>query len=865
MSGPGESSLGPGAEESARALLRLWWRSLRRRSWQSALMILGVSLGVAVVVAIDLANASASQAFDLSTEALTGRTTHQIVGGPQGLDAELYTNLVREGLSVPAAPVLTAQVTSPQLENRPFQLLGVDPFAEAPFRDYLGGEGEIPLDALADFLTLPGALMASTEVADRYGLRPGDEITLLVNGRQREGILAATLEPEDSTSRRALSGLLLVDLATAQELTGRMGALDRIDLILPEGETAQLEALRGRLPEGVRVLPASLRRGSVEQMTEAFRTNLTALSLLALVVGMFLIYNTMTFSVVQRRELFGTLRCLGVTRREIFGLVLGEALGVGAGSAVVGLVGGVLLGRGALALVTQTVNDLFFVVTVTAVEVPVASLVKGAALGLIATAATAAVPAWEAASVAPRTALTRSELETRAGSAIRWAAVAGVGLLGISAGLLAIPGQGLHISFAGTFAAIVGFAALTPYATWILMQGIGPLAESAGGVIARIAPRDVVASLSRTGVAVAALMVAVSVIIGVSLMVGSFRYTVIAWLEETLQGDVYISAPSPIATQNLGTIQPDVVALVKAWPGVARVDRLRAATVDSPSGPIRISAVDNPNAIEERLYQSRRLGPEATREALQSGAVLISETLAFQLEMRGPPEEITLYTDQGARSFPVVGVYYDYGSTQGTALMSLAAYRQHWADDAITALSLRLEEGADPDRLVEQLQTELAAVQPLEIRPNLALREDALAVFDRTFTITRALQLLATVVAFIGVLSALLSLQLEKRRQLGILRAIGLTVRQVQGLVLLETGLMGLVAGVLAMPTGLALAAILIYIINRRSFGWTLQFDVSADPFVQALLIAIVAAVLAGVYPAYRMGKTITAEVLRYE
>jgi putative ABC transport system permease protein len=163
------------------------------------------------------------------------------------------------------------------------------------------------------------------------------------------------------------------------------------------------------------------------------------------------------------------------------------------------------------------------------------------------------------------------------------------------------------------------------------------------------------------------------------------------------------------------------------------------------------------------------------------------------------------------------------------------------------------------------LQEALAPVQRLVVRPNQALRQDVLAVFDRTFAITGALQMLATVVAFVGVLSALLSLQLDKQRQLGILRAVGLTVRELWGLVLLETGLMGTVAGLLSMPTGYALALILIYIINRRSFGWTLQMQVAPAPFVQALAAAVAAALLAGVYPAYRMGRTVTAEALRFE
>ena len=173
--------------------------------------------------------------------------------------------------------------------------------------------------------------------------------------------------------------------------------------------------------------------------------------------------------------------------------------------------------------------------------------------------------------------------------------------------------------------------------------------------------------------------------------------------------------------------------------------------------------------------------------------------------------------------------------------------------------------GADPDAVANGLQASLAPIQSLLVRPNRALRQDVLVVFDRTFAITGALQLLATIVAFIGVLSALLSLELERQRELGILRAVGLTVRQLWGLIMLETGLMGAVAGLLAMPTGYVLALILVYIINRRSFGWTLQMQVLPGPFIQALAVAVIAALLAGIYPAWRMSRKTEADAMRFE
>jgi putative ABC transport system permease protein len=650
-------------------------------------------------------------------------------------------------------------------------------------------------------------------------------------------------------------------VATAQELTGRLGRLDRIDLILPEEGTAAVGAL---LPPGVRIVEADARAGTVKEMTAAFRLNLLALSLLALVVGLFLIYNTMTFSVVQRRGLFGTLRCLGVTRREIFALVAGEALIVGALGAGLGLGLGVLMGRGAVEAVTQTIGDVYFVVTVQEVEIPASSLLKGGLLGILATVLAAVPPAWEAASVPARAALTRSGLEGKARRAVAWLAVGSGVLFAVGGGLLAIPGRNLILSFAGTMAVVVAFAALTPMVTSLLMRlATRPLGR-AWGALGRMAPRNVRSSLSRTAVAVAALMVAVSVTIGVSIMIASFRTTVVTWLGQVLQADVFVSAPSLTSTQATTPLDPAVLPIVEDWPGVERVDLLRTVVVESPAGLVSVFGVNNPD-FGRRPFQSTALSPDEIWAAMEGGAVTVSEPYANRAGLPRRGGTVTLYTAQGPREFPVVGVYADYVTSGGTISMSLDTYRQMWGDPSLTALAVWLAPGTDVDVLTRELGDALAPLQRLFVQPNQALRDEALIIFDRTFAITGALQLLAVVVAFVGVLSALLSLLLEKQREVGILRAVGLTARQLWGLVLLETGLMGAVAGVLAMPTGLALSYILIYIINRRSFGWTLQMQVDVAPFLQALAIAVVAALLAGIYPARRMGRMLTAEALRYE
>jgi len=573
----------------------------------------------------------------------------------------------------------------------------------------------------------------------------------------------------------------------------------------------------------------------------------------------------MTFSVLQRRPLFGTMRSLGVTRREVFLMVIGEAFVIGVLGAIVGLLGGILMGRMAVGLVSQTINDLFFVTTVQDIPLPVISLIKGAVLAIVATVITTAFPAWEAASVPPRAAQSRANLESKSRQVVRWLGFFGLVVILVGISILATPSNSLILSFMGTFAVVIGFAMLTPTFTIWLMALATQLTSQTWGSLGRMAPREVVNSISRTSIAVAALMVAISVTIGVSLMVGSFRYTVEAWIGQILHGDVYISVPGATVSQPMNEIDPQVINILENLDGVQRVDLLQTAIIDSPDGPIQISANNNPKDGLEQIYLAAEYPPEEIQSALDSGAILVSEPLVNRLNLPTKEAKLSLYTRNGLVEFPVAGVYYDYASSQGNAIISLENYRELWGDDRISAAALILDPSEDAQSIVETLKIQLAPIQSLLVRPNQALREDTLQVFDRTFAITNALQLMTIFVAFVGVLSAMLSLQLDKQRQLGILKAIGLTAGQLWKLIAIESGLLGAVAGLLAMPTGYLLALILVYIINQRAFGWTLQMQINAQPFVQAFVIAVLAAVLAGVYPALRIIKRNTSEAIRFD
>ena len=834
----------------------VWRAGLReflRHPWLLVLSVLGVALGVAVTVAVDLANDSALRSFDLSVLAVTGRATHRVLGGPAGLPDSFYRRLrVDEGVR-PCAPVVEGSVRVETPEGGTLRLLGLDPFAEAPFRPYLVGS-----TGPSDLLARPEAVVLSKGTAARWGLKVGDRVPLRAGTARREVQVAALLEPQDALSRAALEGLMLADVATAQEILGRVGRLDRIELVLPPGGE---ERVRRLLPPGAELQETGPADRSVRDLARAFQVNLQALGLLALLVGMFLIYNSVGFSIVQRREMLGILRALGVTRREILLAVLSEAVLLGSAGIVLGTGLGLLLSSSLLAMVSRTLNDLYFSVQASRVDLAPDLLARDALLAMGATLAAALGPALEACSVPPRGAMRRSDLEGLVRRAVPRAVLAGLALGLLGGGLLAVPSRSLPWTLAASLAVILGSSLLVPALGSAVVRVLGPFLGRLFGPLARMAAEGVNTSLSRTAVALSALTLAVAVTIGMGLMVESFRTTFVGWLEHYLAADVYVSCPD--SGRGSGSLDPGLVERLPRAKGVQAAYRYRRARVGSPAGPVALAAVefDERNRGALRFVEGRA---DQALAAFHRGEILVSEPLAWRRELR-VGSNLELRTERGLAPFRVAGVFRDFGSDQGLVMLDLALYRKLWDDPGVTSMAFLVAPGTEPSDLVRELGREAGPGQELRIRPTRDLRQASLEVFDRTFAITRVLRLLAVGVAFLGVLTALMALQFERTREVALLRALGLTPGQVGWTVVLQTGLMGLVAGLLALPQGLLLGALALFYLQPRSFGWTLEFHLEPQVLGEAVLLALGASLLAGLLPALRMARVVPAEALRDE
>ncbi|MEY2979905.1 MAG: hypothetical protein RL562_132 [Planctomycetota bacterium] len=850
-------------------LVRIGGRHFLRHRAQLALAVFGVGIGVAAVVAIGLANESASRAFDLSVDSLSGRATHRVVGGPGGLEDDLHRR-IRTEFGVPtAAPVLegTCRALLPDDARRPtLRILGIDPLAEAPLRPHLGAFGgrQTQLD-VGRLMAEPGTVVVTGETARALGVDAGGSLALEVAGFEARVRVISVLEPTDELAARGLDHVLVTDMSTAQDLLRRPGRLDRIDILVSDSAA---ESLAASLPEGTRLEPAERQRGVLRDLTRAFRINLEAMGMLALLVGAFLIHNTMRFAVVQRRPLFGIARALGATPRQVFTSVLGEALVLGCLATLLGIGLGIGLAHLLLGLVARTIEDFYFSMSVRELVLDPAVLATGAGLGLTACIAAALLPAREAVRVPAREAIHRAGLETRATQGSRRAA--GIGLLLLLAGVVVLQAddRSIALAYTGILLVLLATTSLAPWCTGLLLRASSrPLGRLLGGP-GRYAAQSAVGSLSRTGLAVTALMLAVAAAIGLGAMIQTFRGTVSTWLGTALAADVYVTVPAAMSERTSVQMAPDSVRALEALPEVGELSTYRRVEVLEATGlRLELAAVRASSRTVEGLSMLDGT-EEAARAALQNGeALLISEPLAWRLRL-GVGDELVIRTDtRGNVSLPIAAVFRDYAAERGWAMLARARYDALFDDDAVTSVALWAREGTTVAELLEATQDAAdRAEQRLAVQASEGLRVASLEIFDRTFAITAVLRLLCLAVAGLGIFSALSALQLERRREVGALRAIGATPRQVAVMLTGQNLLLGLCAGLLAIPTGMALAWLLAAVVNRRSFGWTLlEFGFPPGVAVDAVLTAVAAAGLAGIWPSLRLARAPLSAALRDE
>jgi putative ABC transport system permease protein len=823
---------------------RLIVRPLFHEPVRTALTVFAIALGVAVVLAIDLAGTAATGSFHSSMETLAGDNDIEIIASGGVPESEVGT-LAALPYSVRISPRIEDYAVIADTKQT-LPLVGLDLVAEAgngvDVSPILGAEGpENALQYLGDY--------NSVWVGESLGPKPGDRISVLINDQVRAYTVRGVY-PDSQGNGSAI----VMDLAAAQAALNRIGRVDRILAKVPQ--TPDLEEwqrrLKEKLPAGLEVRLAGTGTNENRRMLAAFRWNLRLLSYIALVVGAFLIYNTISVSVVRRRAEIGIARALGASRGSVLAAFVGEAGCFGFVGALIGLPLGRVMASGAVKLMAATVNSLYVSSRPGPIELDAASLPLAMIVGVGVAVASAYPPAREASLVSPAEAMARGQQEYSARvHKTRDLALAFLLALGASAASRApaVASKPLF-GYLATLLLIIASALAIPALVDAVARFSSRLLGKILGVEGLLASRSLSGSLRRTSVLVGALSTAIAMMTSVGIMVGSFRQTVLLWMNDQLPADLYLRPPGNAAADRHPTISVDLTEAIAKLPGVAAVDRLREYEISFEGMPAGLASVELRllRSYHKADFLSGRPTGDVLRDLQNSSTVIVSEPFANKHHIRAG-DSILLSLGGARPSFRVVDVFYDYSSERGSILMDRNAMLRYLPDPAVSNLAVYVA----PEARIESVRAEieqLAAGHRILIFSNRDLREEALRIFDRTFAITYALEAIAVIVAVMGVAGALLALVIDRRRELGLLRFLGAATRQIRKLIVVEAGLLGLLSTLAGVALGFALSLILIFVINKQSFGWTIRFHWPVTVLLGALLVVYVATVLAGLYPA---------------
>jgi putative ABC transport system permease protein len=830
----------------ARLLLfyRLIVRPLLHEPVRTALTVFAIALGVAVVLAIDLAGTAATGSFHSSMETLAGDNDLEIIASGGVPESEVGT-LAQLPYAVRISPRIEDYAVVADTKQA-LPLLGLDLVAEAAngvdVSTVFSTDGpENALQYLGDY--------DSVWVGASLGKKPGDQISLLVNDQVR----AYTVRGVYPDSQGNASAIVM-DLAAAQAALNRFGRVDRILARVPQmpGLEEWQQRFKEKLPPGVEVRPAGTGTNENRRMLAAFRWNLRLLSYIALVVGAFLIYNTISVSVVRRRAEIGIARALGASRRSVLAAFVGEAASFGLVGALIGLPLGRVMASGAVKLMAATVNSLYVSSRPGPIELDAASVLLAMIVGLGVAVASAYSPASEASLVSPVEAMARGQREysTRVHKTRDFAVALILGLGAAAASRApAVAGKPLFGYFATVLLIVASALAIPALVDAVTRFSSRPLGKILG-VEGLLASRSLSGSLRRTSVLVGALSTAIAMMTSVGIMVGSFRQTVLLWMNDQLPADLYLRPPGNAAADRHPTISLDLTEAIAKLPGVAAIDRLREYEISFEGMPAGLASIELRllRSYHKADFLSGRLTGDVLRDLQNSNTVIVSEPFANKHRIRAG-DSINLSLGGARPSFRVVDVFYDYSSERGSILMDRNTMLRYLPDPAASNLAVYVS----PEARLETVRAEIeqvAAGHRILIFSNRDLRGEALRIFDRTFAITYALEAIAVIVAVMGVAGALLALVIDRRRELGLLRFLGAATSQVRKLIVVEAGLLGLLSTVAGVALGFALSLILIFVINKQSFGWTIRFHWPVAVLLAALSVVYVATVLAGLYPA---------------
>jgi putative ABC transport system permease protein len=804
---------------------------LREQPTRFLVTVFALALGVALGSAVYLVNSSALNEFGLATKRLVGEADIVIRGPREGFAEQALVDLAHNASVSALSPVLELEVALSG-RNDTLKVLGLDPFQAAALQPALMGDIGDGVFQLFD----PNAIYLSSAAAQALKIRRGGSLAVTVGSASKTlrviGILSESAYPQP---------LGLMDIASAQWAFNLVGRLNRIDLRLAPG--TDVDSFRRELgkvlPAGVLAIAPQVERDRAVTVTRAYRVNLNMLALVALFTGAFLVFSTQSLSVLRRRRALALLRALGVTQSQLRRALLGEGLALGAVGSLIGVLLGVGIAAAILKFLTADLgNGQLRAVGASLRAVPL-QVLAFFAIGVVVAGVGAWVPARNAARQPPARALKGGDGDYQIVARVSWRAGLAFLLLGAALAWLPPVGGIPIFGYAAIAALLLGAVLLVPAIT---LKGLA-LAPRTHRIVLDTAVAQLRENVALSALSLASIIVSFSLMVAMAIMIHSFRVSFDHWLGKLLPADLQLR--EPVGNDTAYWSSSDQASLA-AIPGVARVEfrRTRQLLLDPMRAPVTLiarGATDAQTAAELPLVQSAQApyGPNPSAwisEALQDlYGYKVGDTIALPLAGR-------------RHTFKVAGVWRDYARLSGSIVISNQAYQSATGDASANEGSIWLKAGAAAASTETLLRTQSNNGDALEITTTAALHERSLQIFDRAFAITYALELIAVIIGLTGVSFAASSTALARRAEFGVLRHIGMLRRQIVGL-LADEGILTSAFGVIyGLALGLTLSLVLVYVINRQSFNWSIDLDVPARPLALLSLVLIGAAAVTAVF-----------------
>ncbi len=841
------------------------WRQHKLRVVSSAL---AVALGVAVFFAMRTANATLLSALGITIEKLAGKATLQITAGESGFPEEtLKTVRSTPGVAL-SEPVVEVICRTTFDDNTRLLVLGLDTGSDQQLHEFEFDQTQTEIRNPLTFLLRPDSILVSRVFALTHKLKDGDPIRLYTPGGVKTLVVRGFFKPI-GIGETFGGNLALMDVYAAQKAFDRGKNLDRIDLMNDQKTPVELLAqrLRERLPTGLDISPPAARSREIENSIATMEVGLTISSSLALFIGIFIIFNAFSISVSQRWREIGILRAVGVEAANVRRMFLGESLVIGFVGSILGVIIGFLLAAKASTIMSNVAATLYGqVATPQSPPMRWDFALLAVLVGIIASVVAAWLPARTAARLDPVLALHNVEVRQNEAelSWSRFALGAALVIVGLALTRFAAPRVGVPIQLLYSLLLQLGIIIMIPQLTRWLARVLRPLINRSFGPEGLLASDSLIKSPRRTFSTVGALMIGLSFVFSNGAFIESQKQALTRYMNRALNADMLVTHSQELRSHSFH-FSESIAGQIGKTQGVARAENFRFASVPFRGDNVGLIANDM-NAWFARVGNILEEGDEyKARELMPKGeGYLVARNFATRWKVNCG-DLLRLETPTGPLELPVLGIFENYDSEKGTIFIERELYKQHWGDSAVDVVFLNLNSGVDPENVRRNIQAAIAGEQRAFIYTNAEYKRWVMSLIDQFFTLTYGQMVIAILVAGLGIVNTLIISVSERRREIGIIRAVGGLRSQVRKLVLVEALTVSIIGIAVGALSGVFNAYFLVHTAATMIAGFTLPLRFPTAIVLTTLPLTIVVSLLAAWFPALRAARLSVVDSIGYE